>query len=72
MDIDGLIDSFNYIEKTRAWAVNKGGKPRMSAERRADLYYAGHFVLKAVRDKGTERQNQRINDIISGFESCFI
>ena len=71
LDIFGLTQAFQYIEKCRSWGVNKGGRSRMSKEMKADLYYAGKYIIDTVRDHGSLDENRRIDQLISDFESSF-
>lgn len=66
-----LLMAFEYIEKVRAYGVNKGDAPRLPAELTADLFYSGHYIKELLNNHGTERQQQQLAAIIERFEPCF-
>lgn len=71
--IDDLISSFEYIEKTRAYGVNKAGKGRkIPLSRCADLYYAGAKIVSLVENNGTEKQQAKLKCIIEDNAHFFI
>lgn len=66
-----LLTAFEYVEKVRAYGVNKGDSPRLPAELTADLYYSGHYIKELLDNHGTEKQQQQLASIIERFEPCF-
>ena len=69
--ITDLCQAFEYIEGVRSRLVNKGGVPVLSKEKRADLYFAGKYIILAIEQFGTGKDKQRIQDIIKEYENKF-